>query len=685
MTITGAGGAGKSRLALEVAASATLERPVHLVGLAPVSDPTLVLGEIARTVGARESVERTLVDSVAEALRGSRTLLYLDNLEHLSPAARDIAALLDLVPDLDVLTTSRAPLRLSGEHVLLLDPLPVDDAETLFVELAAARGVVLQQDTLPSVREICRRLDGLPLAIELVAARLVVLPPTRILEALDEGLALEMEGPIDLPERQRTLRTTIAWSYGLLSERQQELHDALGVFAGGCTFDDARAVARAGPGFLGDLEALVAWSLVRSDVTDGDVRLSMLETVREDAVARLAERGRLDDLRRPHAERFLALAQEAEERLAGPDQAKWLDRLERELDNIRAALDWCFSHDRVEDGLRAIAALSRFWRAHGHVTEARRLALPRACLRTLICQPMSGPMPSGRLPARPLHRATGEPQRLSSKRPCRFSAKVAVSERSYSPSPSSRSWRSAEASRSRRPALSEEAVSIARDLGDARATSSALTILGEVRSAQGDHARALAHLEEAVAQRRELGDALLVTDAVFNLGWVAFLAGDLMRSRAAFEESLALARQLSDALHTAEALKLLGELDLLAGDVDGAEARIRESLAVYTDVGSNLERAACLTALGGVAASRESYEEAARLLGEAEALRGEAPLEAPERAVVEEFHPRLEAALGLERLNALKAEGVEDQGRGRPESWAGRLRARGPAPGHSRW
>ena len=213
-------------------------------------------------------------------------------------------------------------------------------------------------------------------------------------------------------------------------------------------------------------------------------------------------------------------------------------------------------------------------------------------------------------------------------------------------------------------------------LGDARATSSALTILGEVRSAQGDHARALAHLEEAVAQRRELGDALLVTDAVFNLGWVAFLAGDLMRSRAAFEESLALARQLSDALHTAEALKLLGELDLLAGDVDGAEARIRESLAVYTDLGSNLERAACLTALGGVAASRESYEEAARLLGAAEALRGDAPLEAPERAVVEEFHPRLEAALGLGRLNALKAEGAGIRA-GATRIGRCRLRARG--------
>ena len=196
--------------------------------------------------------------------------------------------MLDIVPDVDVLTTSRTPLRLLGEHVLPLDPLPIDDAATLFIELAAARGVVLHADARASVWEICRRLDGLPLAIELVAARLAVLPPNRVLQALDEGFALEMEGPIDLPERQRTLRATIAWSYSLLSDSQKELHDALGVFAGGSTLEDVLAVARADGGFLRDLEALVAWSLVRSDVADGDVRLSMLETVREDAIARLA-------------------------------------------------------------------------------------------------------------------------------------------------------------------------------------------------------------------------------------------------------------------------------------------------------------------------------------------------------------------------------------------------------------
>ncbi len=320
----------------------------------------------------RESGEGRLIEQIADALAGTDTLLMLDNLEHLPEAATHIRTLLDRAPDLDVLTTSRAPLRLSGEHVVRLDSLPVDDAVTLFEELAAARGVVLLEDALPSVREICRRLDGLPLAIELVAARLVVLPPAQILKALDEGLALEMEGPIDLPERQRTLRATIDWSYSLLSDRQRELHGALGVFSGGCSLEDAREIAGSATGFLSDLEALASWSLLRSDVSDGSVRLSMLETVREHAVMRLVSDERLEGLQRRHAERFLALTATAENELAGPSQAAWLERLELELDNIRATLDWCLSSGRVEDALRAVSALGRFWRAHAHVSEARR-------------------------------------------------------------------------------------------------------------------------------------------------------------------------------------------------------------------------------------------------------------------------------------------------------------------------
>jgi hypothetical protein len=269
VTITGPGGAGKSRLALEVAARAALDRPVHHVGLAPVSDAELIPSAIARAIGAREWNARSATEAVADTLNGMGALLFLDNLEHLPTAAVHVAALLDLAPDVQVLATSRTPLRLSTEHVLPLGPLSIDDATTLFLELAAARGVNLHDDALASVHEICRRLDGLPLAIELVAARLAVLPPAEILRALGEGLALEMEGPVDLPERQRTLRAAIDWSYQRLSESTRAAR-VLAIFADSASLDDARAVAAAGRGSIGS-RALVGWSLIRSESADGEL------------------------------------------------------------------------------------------------------------------------------------------------------------------------------------------------------------------------------------------------------------------------------------------------------------------------------------------------------------------------------------------------------------------------------
>ena len=666
VTITGHGGAGKSRLALEAAAAAAFERPVNLVGLAPVTDPALVLTEIARAVGAREPVGRPIEDGIAEALRGTGTLLLLDNLEHLAPAAHDIARLLNLIPDLDVLATSRTPLRLLGEHVLPLDPLPIDDAATLFIELAAARGIVLHADALTSVWEICRRLDGLPLAIELVAARLAVLPPRRVLQALDEGLALEMEGPIDLPERQRTLRATIAWSYGLLSESEKELHDALGVFSGGCTLDDARAVAQAGPSFLRDLEALVAWSLVRSDVADGDVRLSMLETVREDAVARLREQGRLNELRERHAERFLDLARAAEVELAGPAQAEWVERLEREVDNIRAALDWCLSCGRVELALRTISALERFWRTHGHVSEARRwtsLALdladdvaPELRADALWAAAQQATAQYDWAAATPL---LEEALRLYREGDRGREVVFALSDLGFVALLQDDLERAAD--------LGEEALDVARELDDPRAVSAALINLADVRSTQSDHEAALAHYDEALELRRELGDPLLIANATYNLGVAAFRAGDLEQARRVVEESLELARPLGEDLHVAAAQFTLAEIELLEGDAEQAASAIQESLAIYTDLENDLARAGCFVVLAGVGLARGSLEEAARLLGAADDLRGDSAPDWHQRALLERFEPELEARLGTERFAALRTEGRSLGGKVGPE------------------
>jgi predicted ATPase/class 3 adenylate cyclase len=658
VTITGPGGAGKSRLALEVAGAAAVDRPVHLVGLAPISNPEHVPAAIARAVGVREARGRPLLESVGEALAETGALLLLDNLEHLPGAASDVRGLLDAAPDVKVLATSRVPLRLSAEHVTPLAPLPVPDASELFTELASARGIVLRADTMRSIEEICRRLDGLPLAIELVASRLVVLPPAHVLEALGEGLALEMEGPVDLPERQRTLRATLEWSYELLTDRQRDLHETLSVFAGGCSLTDLRALLDSSAGVLSDLEALVAWSLLRSDVADGDVRVSMLDTVREHAVSRLADSGRLDELRLRHGERFLGLAREAEDELEGPDQAAWFERLELELDNIRAALDWALSERRAEDALWAVTALGRFWRAHGHIAEARRwLAraldeaqdIPPDLLANALWWSARQAAAQDDLDAEvpDLEAALELFRELDRPRDTAF----VLGELGWIALQQGNPERAEE--------LCSEALAVARETGDAATISGQLNYLADVFSARGDHLHALAAHEEALALRRTLDDPLAIANSTYNLGIAAFENGEIERARAAFEETERLALGVGDVLHTTAADFMLAELELHTGDTDEAERRILACLIVYTELESDRSRAECLVVLGGCAAARERYEDAARLFGAASRLRGDAPPNRFERPVLDRYLPELVSRLGGEqRVAELGREGA---------------------------
>jgi predicted ATPase/class 3 adenylate cyclase len=656
-TITGPGGAGKSRLALEVAARAALDRPVHLVGLAPVLDAELVPSAIARAIGARESGGRTVIESVADNLDGSGALLYLDNLEHLPTVAPVVAELLDRVPDLQILATSRTPLRLSAERVLPLEPLSIEDATTLFVELAAARGVLLQEDALASVHEICRKLDGLPLAIELVAARLAVLPPAEILRALGEGLALEMEGPVDLPERQRTLRAAIDWSYQRLSPGQRALHGALAVFADSATLDDARTIAESGPEFLRDLEALVGWSLVRSESTDGELRLSMLETVREHALEHVSSEGRLEELQHRHAELFLALALEAEAELAGANQAQWISRLERESDNLTAALDWLVAHGRVEDALRATNAVERFWRAEARLTEAKRwlsLGLDLAGelptdLRALSLR-SSAHMAMGQSDwntAAPLLEESIELFREAGRQ---YDEVVSLSYLSFV------ALRRDDVDGAGK--LAEEALRVAKDLGEGRPIAFALMALADVDWVRGDHAEALAKYDEAVPLVRTAGDPLLVVDAVYHSGMAAFQAGEHDRARRAFDEALALARELREVPHIAAAQFMVAELAILGGEPERAREHARESLARYSDLEDDRSRARCIVVLAGAAAATRQYEEAARLVGAAATLRGSEQPDEFEAPVLGLYAAELDAALGRARMAELEAEGA---------------------------
>lgn len=649
VTITGPGGAGKSRLALEVAARAAVERPVHLVGLAPITDADLVPSAIARALGVRESGSRPVVDALGDRLEGTGALLYLDNLEHLSAAATHVAALLDRAPDLQILATSRTPLRLTAEHVLPLEPLTVESATTLFVELAAARGVVLRPEALASVHEICRRLDGLPLAIELVAARLVVLPPAEIVRALEEGLALDMEGPIDLPERQRTLRAAIDWSYQRLSENQRGLHGTLAVFSESASLDDARALAPDPATFLPDLEALVGWSLVRSETGDGSVRLSMLETVREHSLGRLADSGALDDVRRRHAECFLALAIRAEPELAGVRQAEWLETLEVEFDNISAALDWLLAAGRAEDALRAVSALERFWRGHAHVTEARRWlssalsvgdGLPddvrAAALRTAALQAASQSdwhtAETLLADARMIYDARSESR----------DAVLALSYMSF--------FAARQGDVERGEGYAQEAVAIAADLDDDRASSGALSALADVYSSKGQHERAVGAYEQAAAIRARLGDPLLIADATYALGKAAFQANNWQRARAELERALAQARSIGEGGYIAASLLMLSLLDLEGDDPATAATRAREAFSLYSELEDDRSRARCILVLAAAATARGWYEAAAQLLGAAETLRGAELPDEFEAPLLESSLPQLEAQAGHELL-----------------------------------
>jgi predicted ATPase/class 3 adenylate cyclase len=656
VTITGPGGAGKSRLALEVAAVAATERPVHLVGLAPIAEHELVPSTIAHAIGVRESGTEPLLAAIGNRLNGTEALLYLDNLEHLAQAAAHVAELLDRAPDLQILATSRAPLNLSTERVLPLEPLAIEDAVTLFVELAAARGVVLQTDALESVREICRRLDGLPLAIELVAARLVVLPPAEIVRALGEGLALRMEGPVDLPERQRTLRAAIDWSYSRLTGSQRDLHGVLAVFSDGASLDDARALAPAAETFLTDLEALVGWSLVRSEASDGAVRLSMLETVREHALAHVREQGLHDSLRTRHAERFLEVALAAESELTGPGQAARFDQLELELDNIRAALDWLLVSERITDALRAISALERFWRGRAHVAEARRwLAralsdhanipadVRAAALRTASIQAAAQSdwisAESTLSDARELYGARGDVKEEV----------IALCYLSFYAARRNDLERAEE--------FAQEAVRIASDLDDARAVSGAVSALADVHSARGQHQLAVARYSEAVDLRRRLDDPLLLTDAVYSLGKAAFHAGDHARASTELGRALEQAKELAEAPYVAAAELMLALTDLDAGNVQDATRRAHAAFVTYSDLEDDRSRARCVLVLAAAATSEGNLDHAARLLGVAEALRGgEAPdeFEAP---LLQRCLPYLEAQLGRKTVEGLVAEG----------------------------
>lgn len=569
LTLTGPAGVGKTRLAIQVGRGMpmTVAEMVVFVPLASVTDPIHVADAIALALRLRPAGSQPMLDLLIAWLRTRSVLLVLDNFEHLLPAAPQLADILVACPDVRVLVTSRARLHVRGERELIVSPLsvPAPDREVssedqgryaaiaLFTQRARAVNPSFDRDAslAPVVAEICRSLDGLPLAIELAAARIKLLPPRALLVRLRQRLDVLADGPRDLPTRQRTLENAIGWSYDLLTVGEQRLFRWLAVFTGGWTLDAAEAVCGTSgknsyqtPEVIGGLTALVDQSLVdHADAPDGEPRFRMLTTLRAFASERLAASGEQADARRHHARYFVSLADQAEGELAGPDQGPWAERLERERDNIRDALAWaCASEeaDEVVCGLRLCGALRLFWYLSGRVREGR------TWVERLLA------LADDATPADVRAKALNCAGYLA------FREGVVAAARQHC----------------------QEAADLCERIGDRPGMAMALNYLGTTAVTEGAYDRARALFEEVLAIQEELHDRLGYATALNNLAVVALRASDPVRAAQLFERALPLSRQLGAPSFIATCLDNLGDAYERVGDFARAEPLIREGLAM---------------------------------------------------------------------------------------------------------
>jgi predicted ATPase/class 3 adenylate cyclase len=687
LTLTGPGGSGKTRLALQVAAESIeqFRDGVFFVALAPITEPGLVASTIAQALGVAESGGRSVLDSLKDYLRAKHLLLFLDNFEQVISATPHLVEMLAACSHLTILVTSREGLRVRGEQEYPVSPLALPDLTELppveslrqfaAVELFIQRAQAIKPDfdltneTAPDVAAICYRLDGVPLAIELAAARIKLLPPRAMLKRLEHQLEFLTGGARDLPARQQTLRNAIAWSYDLLDENGQRFFRRLSVFVGGCTLDAAEAVAKdKGEGergaeqgqdsVLDQLSSLLDKSLLREvEGANGEPRFVMLEMLREFGGEQLAGSGEQETIRRRHAGFFLALAEAS---LESMEQVQGMNRLEQEHDNLRAALEWSKRAEGAgELCLRLAGTLGLFWEVRGYFSEGReRLS---AVLAMELAQ--------GRTAARAKLLARA--------------AELAFRQSDYSATQ----------------ALAGESLAICREIGDKRGVASALIKLGNAATESGDYATAPGYLEDALTIWRELGDKHGTARALINLGWVALRLGDNPLANTRLEEALALSRELGDTRGIGFALSGLGEaaarqgayaratqlveeslelrrqignkwgvgvslgtlgwIALRKGDWNRAGARLGESLAVRREIGDQSGSAWCLERLAELAMARGQAEKAVRVFGAATAQRESIgsvmdPVDQPES---ERQLAALRAQLGEERFAAAWAEG----------------------------
>ena len=604
LTLTGAGGCGKTRLALEAAGELVGAYPdgVWLVELAEFSDPALVVQRVAETLGVREQPGRPLAATLADSLRTKDLLLVLDNCEHLIEASAHLAdALLGGCTGLRILATSREALNVPGEVVWRVRPLPVPrpEASPTVEELSTCESVRLFLDRARSrlpdfgltphnaraVATICRELDGIPLAIELSTARMGALAVEQVAERLEDSLGLLTGGNRTAEPRQRTLRATLDWSHDLLSGPERTLFGRLSVFAGGFTLEAAEAVGAGGDigdgGVLDLLSRLVDKSLVLAGGGAGPSRYTMLEPVRQYGEERLAAGGEADEVRCRHASWFFGLAQEVEPWLRGARQEVWLERLESEYGNLRAALSWALERGEVDLGLWFGGALAEFWYMGGNLGEARRW------LETALQN--SGDTPPTPARTKALLRAGW----------------IAWEQGDYEGSS----------------ALSGEALALAREAGDEACACAALSSLGWVALLRRDLGRASALADEALTLGRALDDAGGIARALLVLGLAAVVRRDPERAAALHEESLALSRETGDSLATALSLGMGALAALLQGDQGQAEKLCEEGFRQAPQPGVTNVTAFLVQASAAVASAQGRPARASRLWGAAESLR----------------------------------------------------------------
>lgn len=679
VTLTGPAGVGKTRLALALAAELAGEwsAGARFVPLASISDPTLVLPAIARALGLQETTTRALRESLTEHLRQRDLLLVLDNCEQVVEAAQELAAVLAICPRLTILATSRAPLRLRGEQEWPVPPLALHTARDSgatapllvapAVQLFVARAQAVQPDftlderNAATVLALCTRLDGLPLAIELAAPLLRLLPPATLLERLSRPLGALVGGARDLPDRQRSLRAAIAWSYDLLDSARQALFRRLAVFSGGATLEAAVVTGPAedwpaeSDSILAGLVALAEQSLVQKQLPESVLRFTMLETIREYAAERLAEAGEREEACRRHARYYMALAEAADAALRGPAQAVWLARLETEHANLRAALDWLLEAGEAEAALRLAGALGWFWGARGYHGEGMRW-LEAALARGVDAG--DGARAKALWAAGYLTRDRGDlfraalwyEESLALQRRLGDGRGIAAALTGLGGVALLRGEDATAEARYR------EALALARAGGHAWEAAGVLNNLTIVARHRGELAEAAALGEEMLALYRGLGDQQMLASATLGLGETALAQGDLSAARDRLEEALALAEGLGDRLRIAETLAPLARVALAQGEDDRAEACCHIGVTHAVAVGNPVNVAACLEVAACVAAQRGQPARAARLLGAADVWRAELRYEYDQEAI-EQAATIARAALGDAAFAAAVAAG----------------------------